>query len=50
MELHPELKELLVASKDKESGGKVQDLIDKAKANVEKGEKMIPERELEPSM
>ena len=50
MEFHPELKELFAASKEKEAKDKVQDLIDKAKANVEKDEKKAPERELEPSM
>ena len=47
---HPELKELLASAKEKEEGGKVQDLIDKAKANVEKGTEKEPQRELEPSM
>ena len=47
---HPELKELLASAKEKEQGGKVQDLIDKAKANVEKGTEKEPARELEPSM
>ncbi len=45
---HPELKEIL-ANKDKEADGKVQEIIDKAKANVDKDEKE-PEPELEPSM
>ena len=50
LEFHPELRELLASAKEKEADGKVQDLIDKAKANVEKAEKKEPERELEPSM
>lgn len=50
MELHPELKELFAATKEKKGDGKVRDLINKAKANVEHSEKEAPERELEPSM